>query len=611
MSSARGRSSSAIALVLLGTIACAQRIAPPDGHRIAGRVHGVQGLASVRVFLDGETPVATDEFGTFVFDDVQNGKHVVSVQTEFSTLEGAVGSAVVLEGGNVDNVLLTVTPIGRITGKVVNALGDGVSQARVFAAGTAAVAFSQTDGTFALERVPLGVRTLVATREGAATRLEGVKVVPTGTNGIVLIFESDGGGDPTKPNEIPVIASLTFAPKDNQADNPRAIPAASKMKPALIHAQSTLSLEVVASDPEGGALSYLWSVDRGVLSGGDAPKVEWIAGNSNAEVLAAVFDPRGGSATARQRFTVPDRSIRGASLSGTKLYYSEERHNDTRDILSFDLASNEEQVVFEADEEQHAPRVVGNVLVFADQVFTFVQPIVFRMRVINLGTAAETTYGQTLSQDQGFGIDYRLYTPLSGTSVTYFSSSPSLAPVGLGLFDPQAGTYQAFSALPGIGTPPTYPCYVRSNGETYGVVNNELYRYTPGARTLVATLPQPGCSEMQVSGGFAVIRVSDVFDPLTVVRLSGGAGAVRQIGVESRSFAMNGTRVAYTDKRGGFTGVFVEDLSGVLPARAVPVRGFLDRRVLDFDGARVVYGEVETASGVTFFSSESLQVYTL
>jgi hypothetical protein len=591
-------------------VACEQRLDAPPGHRVAGRIHGIQGLGAVRVLLDGKTSATTDDFGTFAFDGVQNGPHVVSVQTELSTLEGAVGTAIAVADGNVDNVLLTLTPVGRVVGKVLNVIGEPVEGARVFAAGTAAVAFTQQGGHFALERVPLGTRTIVATRETNAARKEGVVVLPADGEPVVLQFESDGGIDPTKPNELPVIESLTFAPKNNEADNPRAIPAASKQRPTLIHPQSVLEIEVKASDPDNEALSYLWSVDRGVLLGGDAPKVEWTTAASGAEVVVAVFDPRGGSATARQRFTVPDRSIRGASLEGTRVYYSEERHNDTRDILRFDLASGEETVVFEAAEEQHAPRVVGGSLVFADQVFTFVQPIVFRLRVLSLSTGASVTYGQILTQDQAFWIDYRLYTPLTGNSITYVSNAPSFAPMGVGVFDPLTGQYTSFDSLPGVGPPPVHPCFVRSaNGNYFGVVSNELYRYTPGARTLVATLPVSGCAEMQASGDFAVIRASDVFNPLIVVQLSGGA--VRRIGLEARSFSMNGDRVAYTDKRGGFTGVFIEDLTGATPPVSVPVRGFLDRRVLDFDGARVVYGEVESASGVTSYSSESLQVFTL
>lgn len=589
--------------------ACAQKLPAPPGHRIAGRIHGAQALSGARVFLDGDAPTSTDDYGTFEFVQVQPGKHVVSVQTEFATLEGPVGAAVFLEQDDIDNVLLTVTPIGRVTGRVLSVIGEPVAQARVFAAGTAAVAFSQQDGRFALERVPLGTHTIVATLEASAAREEGVLVVPQGGEEVILQFDSDDGVDPTKPNELPVIDELVFDPKDNGGDNPRAIPAASKTKRTLIHPQSTLAFEVKAHDPENEPLSYLWSVDRGVLQGGDTPKVEWTTGSSDAEVVVAVFDPHGGSATARQRFTVPERSIRGAALKGSTLFYSEERNNDSRDILSFDLSSGEEAVVFEADEEQHAPRVIGDSLIFADQVFTFVQPIVFRLRVLNLNTRASVTYGQILSPDQGFGIDYRLYTPLSGTVMPYFSSSQSLAPTGLGTFDPLTGAYSTFTSLPGVGPTPQYPCFVRTGGQTFGVVANELYRYGPSTRTLLATLPQSGCAEMQVSGGFAVIRLSDVFNPLVVVPTMGGS--VRQIGLDSQSFAMNGTRVAYTDKRGGFTGVFIEDLSGGLAAVSTPVRGFLDRRVLDFDGSRVVFGEVEEASGVTFFSSESLQVFTL
>jgi hypothetical protein len=587
---------------------CEQRLPAPKGHRVAGRVDGAQGLTSVTVSLDGTLAATTDDFGTFIFPNVSDGNHVVSLQADFSTLEGAVGTGVSVEGENVDDVLLAVTPIGRVTGRVLDVIGDPVQEARVFAAGTAAVAFSQADGSFALERVPLGTRTIVATLDVNAARKEGVVVAAAGGDPVVLQF-GDGMTDPTKPNEVPVIDMLSFGPKDNQADNPRAIPAASKSKPTLIHPQSTLVLEVTAHDPENETLSYLWSVDRGVLAGGDAPKVEWTTATSDSEVVVAVFDPHGGSATARQRFTVPQRSIRGAALKDTMLYYSEERDNDSRDILGFDLANNAEKVVFAALDEQHAPRVIGNSLVFADQVFTFVQPIVFRVRVLNLMDGSSVTYGQTLTPDQGFSIDYRLYTPLSGTTVPYFSSSMSLAPVGVGIFDPISGSYSAFSALPGAGPTPVYPCYVRADGQIYGVVGNELYRYAPSTRTLVATLPQSGCQEMQVSSGFAVIRASDVFNPLIVVNTA--SGAVRQIGLEAHSFAMKGTRVVYTDKRGGFTGVFVEDLSGMTPAVSVPVRGFLDRRVLDFDGTRIVYGEVADATGVTFFSSDSLQVFTL
>jgi hypothetical protein len=346
-----------------------------------------------------------------------------------------------------------------------------------------------------------------------------------------------------------------------------------------------------------------------VLSGGDLATNDWTATSSDAEVVVVVFDPRGGSATARQRFTVPSRSIRGAALKDDKLYYSEERDNDSRDILSFDLVTNEEAVVFGAAEEQHAPRIIGKFLAFADQVFTFVQPIVFRVRVIDLETGSSSTYGQTLSPDQGFSIDYRLYTPMTGTLFPYFSNSPGLAPVGIGSFDPVAGTAESFAQFSGVGQPPVYPCYVRIGSEAWGVVGQDVYRYTAGARQKIATLPQSGCAEMQVSGGYAVLRASDVFDPLQVVTL--GTGAVRQIGVEARSFALSGTRLAYTDKRGGFTGVFVEDLSGALGPVSAPVRGFLDRRVLDFDGSRVVFGEIESASGVTFFSSESLQIFSL
>ncbi len=597
-------------VVSLCAIGCEQRLPRAPGHRLSGRVRVEHAPGIVHVLLDGERSVEADGMGDFAFADVSDGPHVISAQAMFATLEGPVASGALVNGRNFDSVYLELTPIGRVTGVVYSESGATVSGARVFVAGTPATTFSQPDGRFELERVPLGTRAVVATKDGASTRVADVIITPDGAMPVELRFSDGGMDDPTRPNELPVIAALRFSPKNNRDENPRAIPAASKTRPDVVHPGSTLVLSVEASDPEGEPLSYLWSVDKGALSGGDAPSVEWTTGNQNAEVVIVVFDPRGGSATARQRFVVPRRTIRGATLWRDEVIYSEERDDDSRDILGFDLRTGVERVVFAADNEQHGPRAVGDGLLFADQVFTFVQPIVFRLRKIDLlePAAVGSTWGKQLTPDEGFNMDFRLYTPLTGAHVTYTSGDPMLAPTGIGLFDPEVGTFENFSSFSTAGPPPAYPCYVRDESGTYGAQGGVLYRYTPVARSFVATLPGPFCAELQVDAGHAVIRIDTAADPLLVVRLMDGE--MREIGVGARSFALDGSRLAYTDERAGFTGVYVEDLvSG--ETWTVPVRGVLDRRVLDFRAGRLVFGEREVATSSNFYSVESLQVYEL
>ena len=58
------------------------------------------------------------------------------------------------------------------------------------------------------------------------------------------------------------------------------------------------TIECVASDPDGDELSYIWSVDRGNISG-EGPTVTWVAPNAYGTytITVTVTDGRGGEAS--------------------------------------------------------------------------------------------------------------------------------------------------------------------------------------------------------------------------------------------------------------------------------------------------------------------------
>ena len=57
-----------------------------------------------------------------------------------------------------------------------------------------------------------------------------------------------------------------------------------------------VDLEVIASDPDGDALQYSWSVPTGTIVGSGS-KVRWQGWNADATAVATVSDGRGGEAT--------------------------------------------------------------------------------------------------------------------------------------------------------------------------------------------------------------------------------------------------------------------------------------------------------------------------
>lgn len=598
-------------LALCGGSSCTQR---PAQHlqALSGRVvlSGAPDSSGALVSVDDGPAQRTSSYGDFSFAALLPGAHVVTARCDCDTLEERVAQPVVIVDAPVSGVALVLTPVGRVHGVVRDDHGAAVVGARIFAAGTSAVAYAQTDGTYVLAHVPLGTRTLAASEEGHVTSL--VQGVAIGADvAMDFTLPLDTTPDPNAPNQTPVIASFTFAPSPSTARNPQPIPVASASTPYVVHAGAPLTVTVSASDPEKGALTYLWSADKGQIVGGDAndATVQWVPSDEGGEVVVVVVDPQGAAATARHAFHAPPKSIRGATLHGSEVIYSEGRQ-DTRDVVGFDLETRTERTFAGGAEEQNSPRAVGDTLAFGDQVFTLVNPTIFRLHLLGLGTAAvDTTFGRDLAPDDSISIDFRLDTPLSAGAVTEISYDDTLAPFGLGTFDVATQTFRTFASWDTGSDDPSYPCFVSLGQTALGVVGSELRVYTQGAAYVkAAALPVDDCIEMQADGAWVAIRQGAPGGAISLVNWQ--TGETRVIGTAVYSFALHGTRFAYTDTRTGFSGVYLYDVNADTNA-VVPTTGVKQRRVLELSDKWLVYGELAESADPTSYSATSLWAYAL
>ena len=337
--------------------------------------------------------------------------------------------------------------------------------------------------------------------------------------------------------------------------------------------------------------------------------MQWVPSDEGGEVVVVVVDPQGAAATARHAFHAPPKSIRGATLHGNEVIYSEGRQ-DHRDVVGFALDARTERTIAGGTGEQNSPRVVGDTLAFGDQVFTLVSPEIFRMRLLGLGSATvDSSFGRDLAPDDSIAIDFRLDTPLTAGTVTDISFDDSLAPFGLGTFDVASQTFRSFDSWQTGSDSPNYPCFVALPDSAIGVVGSELRVYHQGAPfTHAATLPVGDCIEMQADGAWVAIRQGAPGDPLLLVNWQ--SGETRTIGTAVYSFALRGARLAYSDTRTGFSGVYLYDVSADTNA-VVPTRGAQQRRVLELSQTWLVYGELAETANPESYSATSLWAYKL
>ena len=592
--------------------ACAQR--PNQGAQsVSGRVvlgSGATDFSRVLLALDDGIPQHAATLGDFNFTGVLPGTHLVTARCECDTLEERVAMPVVVGDAAVSGVALLLTPMGRVHGVVADNGGVAVAGARVFAAGTAAVAYSQKNGAYILERVPLGTRTLAASAQGFVTELR-PRVVIAADVSVDFNLPIDTTPDPNAQNQIPAISAFSFAPSPIAGLNPQPIPVASASTPDVVHAGAPLTVTVTAADPEGGVLTYLWSADKGQIigSGTSDASVEWVPSDEGGEVVVVVVDPQGAAATARHAFHAPPKSMRGATVHGDEVIYSEGRE-DTRDVVGFDLVARSERTLAGGAKEQNSPRVVGDTLAFGDQVFTLVNPTVFQMRLLGLGSATlASVFGRDLAPDDSIAIDFRLDTPLTGSAVTEISFEDVLAPFGIGTFDVPTQSFRTFESWNTSSDDPNYPCFVSLGATALGVVGSELRAYVQGAPFVhAADLPVDNCIEMQADGAWVAIRQGQPGGALSLVNWK--SGEIRSIGTQVYSFALHGSRLAYSDTRTGFSGVYLYDVAADHNA-VVPVRGAKQRRVLELSDKWLVYGELAETADPQSYSATSLWAYAL
>jgi len=100
------------------------------------------------------------------------------------------------------------------------------------------------------------------------------------------------------PNNPPTIEELT-------TDCPR------------VRKAGTATITCEASDPDGDELTYIWSAERGTISGEDH-EVTWTAPSEYGDYLitVTVSDGRGGEVTSSEVTTFPDGKIKVCSCGG-------------------------------------------------------------------------------------------------------------------------------------------------------------------------------------------------------------------------------------------------------------------------------------------------------
>ncbi|MHB8876918.1 MAG: carboxypeptidase regulatory-like domain-containing protein, partial [Myxococcaceae bacterium] len=153
-------------LVLPGALALALAAGCGPSGKLSGRIIVVNGdasQASVAALGPVTRAAAVGADGTFLLEGLPDGVYVVEAFAP-STLELRQTGRGEVKGGSGTAGELSFVGAGRITGRV-NAPA-GVSGAEVFVSGSLVRQRVAEDGSFALEQVPAGTQTLVASREG-------------------------------------------------------------------------------------------------------------------------------------------------------------------------------------------------------------------------------------------------------------------------------------------------------------------------------------------------------------------------------------------------------------------------------------------------------------
>ncbi|OXG05835.1 carboxypeptidase family protein [Flavobacterium araucananum] len=133
------------------------------------------------------------------------------------------------------------TGTGTIKGRVVDKRNsEGLENARISSSPTTSTVFSDKDGYFVIEKVPVGKYSFQAQKDGFTARFEPATIEKD--NEVQIIFELEVSTAANKPPEIPVLT----APIDN----------------AVGQAQS-LNLTWTAKDPESDPLTYTVTVKNG------------------------------------------------------------------------------------------------------------------------------------------------------------------------------------------------------------------------------------------------------------------------------------------------------------------------------------------------------------
>jgi len=140
-----------------------QPVGPDGTYRICGLPGGVDG--TVQGEFNGrktaEVRVVMDEANPLGFQSLRIGTTVVAAAPASDTTKGAAGGATKSDTG----AKRLIGP-ARLTGRVINAAGAPVANARVDVTGTGAAALSRDDGTFGFTDLPSGTQALVVRQLG-------------------------------------------------------------------------------------------------------------------------------------------------------------------------------------------------------------------------------------------------------------------------------------------------------------------------------------------------------------------------------------------------------------------------------------------------------------
>ena len=151
---------------------------------VSGRVEFFNGVPAANALVaGGDTIVRTDARGLFTLSGVPTGQRAISAGLERNPAAGIdfprLGSAQINVVGGVDNfVVVRLRPAGRITGRVLDALGAPVPNARVVIPQDSGFLYVDADaqGSYLFENLNLGDYTLSA---------PGPAVAKTDTSGLV------------------------------------------------------------------------------------------------------------------------------------------------------------------------------------------------------------------------------------------------------------------------------------------------------------------------------------------------------------------------------------------------------------------------------------------